>query len=236
MKTPQAGGGKTGIILLLALLLLICRSGQAQGDFQNLDFENPVLPLNIDINTVSASTAIPGWTPYIGPANNPTYEIASLFYDTISLGGVGLSFHDANVNNIGPSPIQGSYSVLLQGASSIYGSPEMQWSASIGQTATISSTAESLTYWSGGGALQVTFNGLPIDFLVTGSGAGYTIYSADISAYAGQNAQLLFTAPVNSYALLDNIQFSSSPVPEPGGFALTALGTVLFGCRRWKRL
>ena len=85
--------------------------------------------------------------------------------------------------------------------------------------------------------MQATFNGQPIDFLVTGSTANYTIYSADISAYAGQTGQLLFTLPPNvdgDYAILDNIQFSTTAVPEPGPFALAALGTLLLGFRRWR--
>ena len=62
----------------------------------------------------------------------------------------------------------------------------------------------------------------------------YKIYSADISAFAGQTGQLLFTTPVQTLALLDNIQFSSLPVPEPSEFALVMLGTILLGFRRWK--
>jgi hypothetical protein len=116
----------------------------------------------------------------------------------------------------------------LQGASL----PAALTVASIGQTGTIPIGTESLTYWSSGGALQVTFNGLPIDFLVTGTTANYDIYSADISAYAGETGQLLFTAPANDSALLDNIQFSASPVPEPSVFALTALGGLLLGFLR----
>jgi hypothetical protein len=81
--------------------------------------------------------------------------------------------------------------------------------------------------------MQITFNSQPLNFLVTGSSANYDIYTADISAYAGQTGQLLFTVPpyVNS-AILDNIQFSSSPVPEPAALALAALGAGLLGCLR----
>jgi hypothetical protein len=34
--------------------------------------------------------------------------------------------------------------------------------------------------------------------------------------------------------LLDNIQFSPVPVPEPSEFALAALGAVFPGFRRWR--
>ena len=110
-------------------------------------------------------------------------------------------------------------------------------SAAIGQTGQIPFSAKSLTFWGTIGGMQATFNGLPIDFIVTGSTANYTIYSADISAYAGQTGQLLLTDPYYGNALggpatIDNIQFSSTAVPEPCAFALAALGGLLLGFRR----
>ena len=60
----------------------------------------------------------------------------------------------------------------------------------------------------------------------------YTIYGADISAYAGQTGQLLFTAPLQTGALLDNIQFSSVAIPEPSALTLFALGSLLLGWHR----
>ena len=112
----------------------------------------------------------------------------------------------------------------------------MTTGAAIGQTGTIPITTQSLTFIANfNGTLQITFNNQPIDYLVTGSTANYAICSADISAYAGQTGQLLFTAPYKNYAMLDNIQFSSTAVPEPSEFALDALGALLLGFRRWKK-
>ena len=66
----------------------------------------------------------------------------------------------------------------------------------------------------------------------------YTLYGADISTFAGQVAALSFTEPPapagqlggdpNIFEL-DNIQFSSSPIPEPSELALAAIGTLLLG-------
>jgi hypothetical protein len=57
----------------------------------------------------------------------------------------------------------------------------------------------------------------------------------DISAYAGQTGQLLFSVPPQSSGgILDNIQFSSTPVPEPGTFGLFAMGGALLAWRRLK--
>jgi hypothetical protein len=36
-------------------------------------------------------------------------------------------------------------------------------------------------------------------------------------------------------ATLDNIQFSSTAVPEPSELALGALGALLLGFRRWRK-
>jgi hypothetical protein len=219
---------------LILILLVAVQSGHSQ-DFVNLDFENPILPLSPIYNQVSAGNAIPGWTAYFDGNSAST-----IGYDSVSLGGEYIFLYDANAPSTSPLdisllPIQGSYSVLLQGPS-----PGLETSVAIGQTGTIPSTAQSLTFFGNlagnlqGGALQVTFNGLPVDYQVTESTANYNIYAADISAYAGQTGQLLFMTPVQTFALLDNIQFSPSPVPEPGKLALGAIGALLLGYRRWR--
>ncbi len=82
-------------------------------------------------------------------------------------------------------------------------------------------------------SLQVSFNGQVIPVIQAGSTANYAIMGANISAFAGQTVELLFSALPNSgNVLLDNIQFSSSPIPEPGTLALAALGGGLSGFRR----
>jgi len=72
--------------------------------------------------------------------------------------------------------------------------------------------------------------------------ANYTVFGADISAYAGQTGELLFTAPwqgepgqsgFEEDGMVDNIQFSSSPIPEPNEFSLVGLGALLLRFRRW---
>ena len=90
--------------------------------------------------------------------------------------------------------------------------------------------------------MTVTFNGFSLAFFKYNSTPNYDIMAADISAYAGQTGELRFTAPDgnilnNGYpfganGLIDNIQFSSSPVPEPQAAVLGVLGVVLFLLRR----
>ena len=84
--------------------------------------------------------------------------------------------------------------------------------------------------------MQITFNGQPLNFFVTGSTANYNIYAADISEFAGHTGQLLFTVPPYTGSdELDYIQFSSVPVPEPSEFGLAVLGALLLGLRRWRK-
>jgi hypothetical protein len=66
--------------------------------------------------------------------------------------------------------------------------------------------------------------------------ANYNIYEANIGAFAGQTGQLLFTStgyPTAVGDMIDNIQFSSSPIPEPSPSLLLLLGSgVIIYVRR----
>lgn len=217
-------------IFTFAIFLYGLQFCHAQG-FVNLGFESANLfgyGSGTGPAVVPTNNAIPGWTAYLGG-----FPQSAVLYDGVTLGGAMISLQDTNAVFVG-SAVQGNYSVVLLASSA--GPPT---TAAIGQTGTIPNNAQSLTFWGNVGGMQVTFNGQPIDYLVTGSTANYVIYSADISAYAGQTGQLLFTALAgNSYAsggLIDNIQFSTTPVPEPSTLALAAFGGLLLGSRRWKR-
>ena len=224
-------------ITTLALLLAGTWCGFSQG-FVNLDFESATIQVDPSGGApwiVYANQAISGWTAYIGgtPANDILYNAVPLSSPAISLLGTNYNIlgHPLNLR------IQGSYFVMLWGA---FNHPtDGSGTAAIGQTGQIPVSAQSLVFWGTAGGLQVSLNSQPLDFLATGGTTNYTIYSADISAYAGQTGQLLFSDPFytgtqGGPASIDNIQFSSSPVPEPSELALAALGTLLFGFRRWR--
>ncbi len=209
------------IKILVGLQLAMITAALSQG-FLNLNFESAKIDGNLTFNQIDATNAFPGWTvvaPYI-------------FYDDRSLSGASISIIDTNP----PSsfvPIHRKYYALLIGADpKIYGST---FAISIGQTGQIPSWAASISFWGNDQGMQITFNGQPLDFSVSGSTANYNIYSADISAFAGQTGPLLFTVPPSYGGTLDNIQFSSSPIPEPGTFALVGLGALLLGWRRYRR-
>ncbi len=189
--------------------------------FINLNFESAQIVTDGSLFRVNAWKALPGWTNGY-PSN------AAIFYNDVSLGGAAVSIHDTN----GFEPIlQGRYSVLLQGANPGSGS------ASIGQTGQIPSSAQSLTFWGQLGSLQITFGGQAVPYVAIGNGPNYTIYGGDISAFAGQTAELRFTALAHTGGgLIDNIQFSPSQIPEPGSLALLGVSALLLGFFRGRNL
>lgn len=211
--------------LIFAIFLSTTQLGFPQG-FIDLNFENPILPLSPSGGMVSTANAVPGWTAYNGQGIQ-----TGIFYNGMSLGGPMVSLNDTNAggSSLDPRPIQGKYSVFL------LGSPvSIPISAGIGQTGTIPLGIQSISFWGGYSGFQVAFNGQPINYFVTSSTANYNVYAADISAYAGQTGELLFTAPARNALLLDNIQFSLSPIPEPSTLAVGSLGALLLVYRRWR--
>jgi hypothetical protein len=81
--------------------------------------------------------------------------------------------------------------------------------------------------------------GQNLPFFSIATGSNYTLYGASVpEASAGQSEQLMFstlTGLANNW-MLDNIQFSSSPIPEPSVLGLCAFGCFVFVWRYGKRL
>ncbi|MDE3068601.1 MAG: PEP-CTERM sorting domain-containing protein, partial [Verrucomicrobiota bacterium] len=173
---------------------------------------------------VYANDAIPGWTAYIGGVSQ-----SDIIYNTRPLDAAEVTLQGTNSNVL--TPIEGNFTVVLFGASS----SAPQQSAGIGQTGQIPSAAQSLIFWGYAGLDNVSFNAQALSLLVLGNTANYNIYGADISAFAGQSGELLFTAPPGYEDIIDNIQFSSSPIPEPGIISLFAFGGSLFAFRRRRK-
>ena len=212
---------KTKITLLL--LLVGGHVAFSQG-FVNLNFEDADLTGYSVGDEVPSSNAFPGWT----------INAAFVLYDNFSLSGESISLIDTNPAAYWEafSTIQGNYFMFFVSANY----PGTGVPTSVGQIGTIPPWAQSITFWGSIGGMQVTFDGNPLYFSAIGSGSSYTIYGADISAYANQTGELLFTLPPYvGNASLDNIQFSSTAVPEPSTLALSAFGGLLVVWRRrWK--
>lgn len=212
-----------GILLALAAL---CGNGAAQS-FVNLNFEQS--DINSGTSESGFNTAnVPGWTEYNGYGDANYSGGMTVVYNTQTLDDSGIALEGTNYWT---PAIQGKYSILMFGGT-IYAQNSTN-GASIGQTGQIPLTAQSIIYW--GNEFQVTFNGQPLSSTALSSTPNYTIWGADVSAYADQTGELLFTATwPNGGGLLDNIQFSPSPVPEPSALSLSALGGLLLVWRRWK--
>jgi hypothetical protein len=203
---------------IMVLTCLISYSSGAQS-FQNLNFESStvsVVPTNQFGADVTVAQGLPGWTAYIGGN-----AVSTIGHNNTSLGGAYIAIEGPQW----PSSqiLAGNYTALLLGSSA--GNPT---SAAIGQTAQIPATAHSLNFLlSINSSLQVTFNGQSIPIFETGSASSYVVMAGDLSPFAGQTGQLLFTAQPNGGGLLDNIQFSTSSIPEPTAVSLLVLGTIL---------
>jgi len=181
----------------------------------NLNFEESSIvsssPTGYGFDTGTAD--VPGWTVYYGWGDVNYSGGAILIYNNQPLDSAGASLEGTNYWT---PAIGGNYSILLQGgttASAFYGTN----GASIGQTGPIPLSAQSITYWgSSWSSLRITFNGHLLSFFPVKSATNHVLYAADISPYAGERGELLFTAPwPNGAGMVDNIRFNSSPIPRP---------------------
>jgi hypothetical protein len=203
-------------------------SAQSQGTFQNLNFEAANVPSGTPAGSfVSVTAAFPGWTAYLG-----TNQATSVLYNTLYVGTATEAILGTNAAVSGP--IQGRYTAVLQAGLGDQGSV----SASIAQVGLVPATAASLRFLvsMGTGPFEVSVGGHTLPTVLLSQNGGIGTYGADISAFAGQTQGLRFTALAPSYNLyLDGIQFSSTPIPEPGNWSLLLCGAVIFGIRGWRR-
>ena len=223
---------KTAFPICMGISLFFLK-GYAQGAFQNLDFEAANLPSVPSGGLVSSLTAIPSWTAFY--STNVTTQI---LHNNYALGAVNISIIGPGFAGAASFPaIQGNYSVFLQ--SGLLQSTTRTLAA-IAQTGIIPGTALSLrfsvgTYLVGDPAqLVVAIGGQNIPIFPLTTTASHTVYGVDISGFSGQTKELRLSAlptqadPYN-YFLIDAIQFSNQPIPEPSACCLFGLGALLFG-------
>jgi hypothetical protein len=211
----------------------------AQGTFQNLDFESatPSTPITgpiIGAHYQPMGLAFPAWTAYVG-----TVQQTEVLQNNYTLGLASVDLFGPNYSTAGPSPgvvpgtIDGNYSVFLQSG----GDPQSSAlvGASIEQTGMVPQGSQSLEFeaWQTASTeFSVSFNGNNLSPVVLGTGANYTLYGVNISPYVGQTGSLEFTANYSgtgaSWLGLDDIAFSPTAVPEPNPLVLTGVGVLLF--------
>ena len=216
----------TWLVAGLALLLSV-EAALGQGTFQNLDFEQakvPDVPANQGGADVLSTDGVPGWTTYIGGR-----EVTTILHNDLNLGAPGIAILGPSWSGAGI--LQGRYSVALQAAF-----PSLSVFPSIAQIGTLPADALSIRFYSHpyNTLPNLKFAGQQISVVILGgTSSTYYTWGGDISAFAGQTGELRFLGDIS----LDNILFSNLPVPEPGVFALSALGALLVGWRvlGWRR-
>lgn len=220
---------KTWPTILLALLAA-CQNGLAQG-FVNLNFESATIaptPVGGATYPADPTQCFPGWI--VGGSGTV------VSYNDLSLGAPAVDLMGPNFPNaVGYTPLQGSYSVLLQYFNIAGGPPTLS------QTAVVPSGTQSINFLVPSGqnvaastAAVVTMNGVNIPLVpITGDRV-----AGNVSAFAGDEAQLTFST-INSdvWIYFDDIQFSTQAVPEPGALGLSALGGgVLLAWRHRRKI
>jgi hypothetical protein len=235
----RAFAGRRMLLACVSLLALSqVQRASAQIAFQDLDFESAsVVPAKFgDNDDIKSGPALPGWTVYYGTTPQGTIE-----YNDPSVAGASVSLLSSSYRHGAPSGlIQGRYYVLLQEGlfgSSQPGDPPPWATASIAQTAQVPITATTMTFRASIAQLTVSLGGTVLPLDVLNSYQGYDIYQCDVSQFAGQTAQLEFTAG-DPTVYLDDISFSSTPVlpaPEPASMGLFAIGGALLWWRRGVR-
>lgn len=214
-----------------AVSALIAYSLNASGqNFEDLNFEQAKIVRDPSYsNEVYVSSAIPGWM--VGNNFLGTNEI---IYNDLSLGAPSVALCGTN-SMYSPAPLDGKFSIDLYGGVNGGPNPPVP-GVSLSQTGLVPANAESILFKAenpyGGGPLLLSLGDQNISYSTLSTGPDYGLYGADISAFAGQIETLTFFAPtgVNNYWELDDIQFSSSPAPEPDVLGIFGIGALLF-CR-----
>ncbi len=202
-------------------------------NFESGNFSNPTgVPPEVPI-----TTALPGWSASIGGV-----PVTEVWANSISFGTAAIDVFGPGWTSIDPGIIDGNYTVFLQAFNAGQGN------VSLWENGTIPANVESLQFkaWSvyPTANFSVSFEGYTLSPVVlssglTASGQDYNLYGVNMASYAGQSGQLEFTALANQginpgNIELDDITFSTAVVsPEPSIVALTAIGGLLFGARKW---
>jgi hypothetical protein len=204
--------------------------------FTSLDFESATLvPIPGDpYNRVYFSLALPGWTGYSG-----TNQLTAALYDNIFLDSTGIGIMDSSFHFLG-GIIQGNYTAFLQAGLSLFpggGSDD----ASLSQTGLVPIGTKSLSFLAvTNGPFAVSLGGTNLNLISSPvAGQDYSLFQADVSAFAGKTAELTFTLfpeipHVNDTGLtLDDIMFSPDAIPEPSTVDLV---TVVVACLAFCRI
>jgi hypothetical protein len=201
--------------LLIVFANLVMSASLRGQEFTNLNFESA----NVAFTTggLAMSNALPGWS---------------------SSWGTNLIDYNPSLLAVWPPiALLGSNKFVLVGNFDVY----LAYDISISQTGLVPNGAQTLLFAETSPSLLASLGGLNLSFVaisnaINSFGTSYTIYGADISAFAGNTETLTFSPTLGSAGFLDGIQFSSLPIPEPSAISFLCLGSgILFYLRRKSR-
>src|ERR1022692_1699846 len=227
----------------VAAFLTLLRSASGQS-FVNLNFEcsKPFNTTQTGYGFETGTARVPGWTDYGDFFSSNYLGSTYIWYNNQTLDNPGVSLEGTNYWT---PAISGKYSIYLWGGDvDFHGAGP--GATAIGQTGQIPLGTQSITYW-GLSRLnpyhpyqdffQITFAGHILNFSDLADTPNYTLYGADISAFAGQTGELRFSATWNSGlpGMIDNIQLSAMAIPDPS--VLRVFYICLFSfCWQWQRI
>ncbi|HEV2353889.1 MAG TPA: hypothetical protein VGR89_06590 [Puia sp.] len=214
----------------LILALTVC-AAKGQG-FMNLDFESARISI-IGTNElqpfIATTNALPDWSAFWGAG-----QLSSVDYNPNDFAAFTAVYLEGSNSEV----LIGNFSVGLVG------------DGSIRQTGLVPADAESLLFDAffsasqSSSPLAVSLDGQDLTYsaissAVNSSGETYTIYGADIAAFAGQDETLTFSCPQGSSGtdILDDIQFSTMIVPEPSMLSLIfgSCGILIYARYRFQK-
>lgn len=225
-------GMKMGSVSVALLLYLSCTSGLWAQTFQDLDFESATF-----VQTgsgLSFSDAFPGWNGFSG-----TNQLSYALYDNAALDSTVIGILDSNApavvtTYISGSVIQGNYTAFLEAGVQL-GSDSAPADASLSQTGLVPGGTKSLSFLAfTNGPFAVSLGGTSLNLISSPvAGQNYSLFQADVSAFAGQTEELDFTVFAdNPYdnrirsLVLDDILFSPDAIPEPSSLSLVVVGVA----------
>jgi hypothetical protein len=200
----------TTLSTIQTALLVFAMPALGQSVFQNLDFESATVVTDFPPNIIDTAAALPNWTVLDG-----TSQMSIILYNSnsaVSLWGSGQA-------------LDGNFSVGFNTG------------GSISQTCSIPADARTLLFIGtrptvAARLLRVSISGQLLPYGLISIGPDYVQWGADISAFAGQPVTLTFSGG----GLLDDIQCSPSPIPEPSlSWLLFAGSGVLLYVRGWNQ-
>lgn len=218
---------------LIGFLLAVFIGGSlacGQGTFQNLDFESAQVVFT-GSDTIATTNALPGWTafaPVMVGGLTFTQQLNSIPFGYAYPSNYPVALIPAAGSYAAHATIDGNFSLLLN-------------NGFISQTGQVSADVRSLLFkvhsdqFLGNGSVLASLNGQSLSLVAlltvpaTTQNISYTLYGADISGFAGQPVDSVFSGTgASGAALLDDIEFSSQPIPEPASVFLILLGAGVF--------